>query len=136
MTACMTASHWQAAQVYVGREYRRGEYDCAHLAADVQREVFGRAITLPTVHRQGRAGQVAQIKACRHQLAERVPQAAHGCAVLLQGQAGSWHIGTVFVQAGVVWVLHCSAVWGSAALTRLNDFARLGMTVEGFYLWT
>ena len=65
---------WLAAQGYVGREYVPGQYDCAHLAIDVQREVFGRHISLPAPHRLGRAGQVAQIRALRDELAGRAAE--------------------------------------------------------------
>ena len=127
--------HWPAAQAYVGREYVPGQYDCAHLAADVQAQVFGRAVHLPAVHRCGRAGQGAQIRALRDELATPIAQAQHGCAVLLRSACGAWHIGTVFVQGSVTWVLHNSARMGSAALTRLADFGRLGLAVEGCYAW-
>ena len=128
---------WQAAQGYVGRAYVPGVYDCAHLAADVQREVFGRAIHLPTRHAKGRAGQAAQINAHRT-LAEHVQAPVHGGAVLFTscGDGGElWHIGTVFVRAEP-WVLHNSAVMGSACLQRLKDFPARGQRIEGFYKWT
>ena len=52
---CSTAT-WRALQAYVGRPYEVGAFDCADLAVLVQREVFGRAVHLPT-HPQGGAGQ-------------------------------------------------------------------------------
>jgi len=129
---------WLAAQGYVGREYVPGQYDCAHLAIDVQREVFGRHISLPAPHRLGRAGQVAQIRALRDELAVRIGNAVHGCGVLITTplDAGpQWHIGTVLIHRGETWVLHNSAHIGSAALNRIADFARRGQRIEGFYRW-
>jgi hypothetical protein len=47
----------------------------------------------------------------------------------------AWHIGTVFVYRGDVWVLHNSHAMGSASLNRLRDFAWRGQRIEGFYKW-
>lgn len=130
------------AQSYVGAAYVPGEYDCAHLFLDVQRQVFGRTVTVPaalTCHAQGRAGQAAQISAARDALAQRIAEPVHGCGVLITSpnEAGHllWHIGTVFVYRGEVWVLHNSAVMGNASLNRLRDFAWRGQRIEGFYTW-
>ena len=130
------------AQSYVGVEYVPGQYDCGHLFLDVQRQVFGRTVTLPQsvqTHALGRAHQAAQISAARDALAQRIQNPVHGCAVLItspneQGQL-LWHIGTVFVYRGEVWVLHNSAAMGNAWLNRLRDFASRGQSIEGFYTW-
>lgn len=148
---CLSAAPAQArdatqdfadAQSYVGTEYIAGEYDCAHLFLDVQRQVFGRVLALPQsvqAHAQGRATQAQQINAVRDALAQRVPEPVHGCAVLLTTPTDAghllWHVGTVFVHRGDVWVLHNSAAMGSAALNRLRDFAWRGQHIEGFYTW-
>lgn len=130
------------AQSYVGIDYVPGQYDCAHLFLDVQRQVFGRTVTLPQsaqTHAQGRAHQAAQISAARDALAQRIQEPVHGCGVLITSpnEAGQllWHIGTVFVYRGDVWVLHNSAVMGNASLNRLRDFAWRGQRIEGFYSW-
>ncbi len=129
-----------AAQSYVGVEYVPGVYDCGHLFLDVQRQVFGRALSLPDklgTHSQGRAGQARQIAAVRVELATRIQNPMHGCAVLLttpvDGDQLAWHIGTVFVYQGETWVLHNSHAMGSASLNRLRDFAWRGQRIEGFY---
>ena len=127
--------HFAQAQAYVGRPYVAGQYDCAHLAADVQREVFGRSVSLPAVHRQGRLGRAAQIRACRDELAVRIPEPAHGCAVLMRRADLGWHIGTVFMRAGVAWVLHGSSRWGSATLNPAGSLQTRGLAIEGFYAW-
>jgi hypothetical protein len=131
---------WRAVQAYVGRAYVPGVYDCAHLAVDVQREVFGRSVQLPGQHRLGRAGQVAQIRACRDTLAQRIDAPEQGCAVLLTGTTDAghpvWHIGTVVFFKGEPWALHNSAHQGSAWLVRLGGFAAQGLKIEGYYRWT
>lgn len=130
---------WQAAQAMVGREYVPGIYDCAHFAVDAQRDLFGRTVVLPTEHRQGRAGQAAQIAAHRNALATPVPEPVHGGAVLITGcdDGGHtvWHIGTVLLRRGEPWVLHNSRAWGCVALSRLRDFAWRGLRIESFYTW-
>ncbi len=130
------------AQSYVGVEYVPGQYDCGHLFLDVQRQVFGRTVALPQIvqsHAQGRAHQAAQISAVRDTLAQRVAEPVHGCAVLITSPADDgqllWHVGTVFVYRAEAWVLHNSAVMGSAALNRLKDFGWRGQKIEGFYTW-
>ncbi len=136
------AQDFARAQSYVGVEYVPGVYDCAHLFLDVQRQVFGRDVTLPTqinAHSQGRAGQARQIALARDALASRIQTPVHGCAVLItspvDGGQLAWHIGTVFVYRGDAWVLHNSHAMGSASLSRLRDFAWRGQRIEGFYTW-
>jgi len=82
---------------------------------------------------------VTQISLARDALAVRIAEPQHGCGVLLTSfnDAGHalWHIGTIFMSGGVCWVLHNSAVMGSASLTRLRDFGWRGQRIEGFYTW-
>lgn len=125
-------------QGYVGRPYRAGIYDCAHLAADVQREVFGRTVALPAVHPKGSAGQRREINGLRDEIALKVDARFDGCAALLYAPgvfAPIWHIGTVADFRGEAWVLHNSAKLGSACLHRLKDLQRWGMSLEGWYAW-
>ncbi len=135
------AQDFADAQSYVGVEYVPGVYDCGHLFLDVQRQVFGRELTLPDIgpHSQDLAGQARQIATVRDALAERIQEPLHGCAVLsnapIYGGQLCWHIGTVFMYRGDVWVLHNSHAMGSASLNRLRDFARRGQRIEGFYTW-
>ena len=130
-----------AAQSLVGRPYVVGEFDCAHLYLQVQKDIFGRDLALPTqhlAHSKGRMGQGAQIRAARNELARPIDTAEHGCAVLMvspteKGQL--WHIGTAFNKGGEWWVLHNSGAMGGVCFTRLRDFAWRGQRIEGFYEW-
>lgn len=133
----------QQAEAYVGTPYVVGEFDCADLAAQVQRELFGRHVALPQ-HRKrpgGARGQARDIAALRDVVARRIDTPETGCGVLLYEPDGEkpgddtrlWHIGTVFMQRGDVWVLHNSYKLGSAHLHRLEVLQRLGMQLEGFY---
>lgn len=138
-------SHFKQAQRYVGTPYLVGQFDCADLAARVQQEIFGRRVGLP-IHRErpgGARGQAREILRLRDQVADRIDVAADGCAVLLWGLNDGtpapglkvWHLGTAFLHAGEVWVLHNSAHLGSAALHRLADLRGWGLRLDGFYAW-
>lgn len=129
---------FQKLQAYVGREYIPGLYDCAHLARDVQRDLFGRHIPMPEHHPMGNAGQRRVINELRDDLAIKVPVRFDGCAALLY-EPGSfapiWHIGTVADHRNEPWILHNSEKLGSAHLHRLSDLQRWGMTLEAYYAW-
>ena len=134
----MTDDVFQRLQEYVGREYLPGRYDCAHLAADVQADLFGRRIGLPGTHPGGTAGQRRVINELRDELASEVAVPFPGCAVLLTEQTAEGellHIGTVALRHGEPWVLHNSAKLGSAHLHRLNDLQRFGMHFLGWFEW-
>ncbi len=125
-------------QSYVGMAYVPGQFDCADLAVLVQREVFGRAVALP-VHPQGQATQRAAILRHRDALATAVAVPFTGAAVLFnevntKGDT-TWHIGTVALHRGEVWVLHNSYEGGGVQLARLQDLLRWGMKLEGYYAW-
>jgi hypothetical protein len=134
----MTVDVFKRLQDYVGREYHAGTYDCAHLVADVQADLFGRQVAMPGNHPMGTAGQRRLIKAMRDELAMQIEVPYPGCAALLteQTEAGELlHIGTVALRDGEPWVLHNSAKLGSAHLHRLSDLNRWGMSLSGYFAW-
>lgn len=126
-------------QEYVGREYRAGVYDCAHLAADVQADLFGRRVEMPGTHPMGTAGQRRLICAMRDELALEIAVPFPGCAALLSSQSDDGHevlhIGTVALRLGEPWILHNSAHFGSAQLRRLSDLNRMGLSLKGWFAW-
>lgn len=130
--------HWSAH--YVGQPYEPGSHDCAALAARVQREVFGRDITLPMPRAQGLRGQSQQILAHQADYARRVitpdEQPEEGDAVLMRGRGRLNHIGVYCLIDGAGYVLHAMRDAGSVCLHRLRDLPSLGLPVEGFYRWT
>lgn len=140
MSAAMQseAAIFRRLQAYVGMDYVPGQFDCADLAVLVQREVFGRAVHLPT-HPQGTATQRAAILRHRDALATRVDVPFTGCAVLFNAtnQKGDvvWHIGTSALHKGEVWALHNSYETGGVRMDRLQDLLRWGMALEGYYAW-
>lgn len=121
--------HWTTA--YVGLPYIDGEQDCAELVARVQREVFGRAVTVPRVRADGPFGKSAQIAQGAADLADRVEAPVEGDAVLMKVR-GLWHVGVLF-EAGEPWVLHALRSAGAVVAHRMRDLAALGIVVEGFY---
>lgn len=128
-----------AAQVqpFVGLQYEAGQFDCADLAALIQRDLFGRCVTLPGHRPAGAMTQAAAIHRHAQELASRIDAAvvADGDAVLLQQSGRIVHIGTFFRVAGVARVLHNSATIGHSVLHRLSDLPAFGLRVEGFYRW-
>lgn len=131
---------FQRLQAYVGQPYRTGAFDCADLAVQVQRDVFGRSVCLPQRrHPQGTAGQRAAILSLRDELAIPVAVPFTGAAVLLSDRTPSgadcWHIGTAAWHRGEIWVLHNSRQAGSVVLNRLKDLFRFGMRLDGYYAW-
>lgn len=128
------------AQKYVGMGYAPGEFDCADLAALVQREVFGREVALPAVRVRpgGARGQAREVHRWRDAIARPITTPVTGCVVLLwepDDGGRTWHVGTVFMQGHEVWVLHNSSAQGGAALQRLQDLRLWGMKLEGYYEW-
>lgn len=134
----MTEDVFNRLQDYVGRDYRAGVYDCAHLAADVQADLFGRHVGLPGTHPMGTAGQRRVIRQMRDELAVEIAVPVPGCAVLLTEPTADGellHIGTVALRHGEPWVLHNSAKLGSAHLHRLSDLQRFGLRFSGWFAW-
>lgn len=132
-------STFRELQRYVGRPYSDA-YNCAHLARDVQAEVFGRQVHLPGVMPTGVAGQRAKINAMRDELAQSIPEPVDGCAVLMSGKDAQGrevlHIGTVALRApGDPYVLHNSAHFRSARYDRVSDLQRWGLRILGWYAW-
>lgn len=125
-------------QEYVGREYRV-DYNCAHLAADVQADLFGRAVALPGAMPGGSAGQRRMVNEMRDELAMEIAVPFPGCAVILSSRSGDGnellHVGTVALRHGEPYVLHNSAHFGGARFETLDALKRHGMTFKGWYAW-
>ncbi len=139
MTDRDLSADFMAAQRFVVCTLPDDGYDCADFFLDVQRQIFNVSWLVPNKmikHKRGTLGQIAQIKQAKELLAEKIDKPIHGCAVLIvkrDDQRDRWHIGTVFENNGEFWVLHTSEVMTGASLNRVNDFARLGQIIEGYY---
>jgi hypothetical protein len=128
------------AEKYVGMPYIEGAFDCADLAAKVQWEMFGQLVALP-VHRKrpgGAMGQAREINTLKVQVADPIDAPVTGCFALMYEPVDNsqrWHVGTVFVANGEVWLLHNSFTMGCACLQRVADLQRFGARLEGYYAW-
>lgn len=143
----MTTPTLQDAEQYVLRDfaYIEGVFDCASLAVLVQRELFGREIALPAAGQRsrGRRGQARDIQNFQPELADRVGAPATGDAVIMWETTAHgepplnrrWHVGTVFMQAGEVWVLHCANESQGVKLERLSHMLDGSMHLDAFYAW-
>lgn len=142
--------YFDRAQCYVGSPYSPGQYDCADLAVQVQREVFGRAVALPAHGARPASVQrvtSTHVQRLRDALADRIDAPVTGCAVLLYTDEGTperpvrrWHVGTAFVRQtrcgqAETWLLHNSRATMGAALQRLDDVLRTGLRLDGYYVW-
>lgn len=134
------------AERYVGMPYRPGHFDCVHLAALVQEQVFGRTVAdwLPRRHPVSPAAQHQLVERTREGLADLVSQPETGAAVLFKHAVHArgtdlvdvWHVGTLFLDGcGQAWVLHTHAGAGSVVLEGLASCKARGLRLDGFYRW-
>jgi hypothetical protein len=122
-------AHWSEA--YIGLPYITGEQDCAELLARVQREVFGRQVTVPRERADSPFGKSVQISQGARDLADPVPIPVEGDAVLMMVR-GLWHVG-VWFEVGEPWVLHALRSAGEVVSHRMRELPAFGIKVEGFY---
>ena len=125
--------HW--AERFVGEPYQDGANDCASFAERVQREIFQRAINLPTDRAAGVRGQSAQILNARGDYGIPTEHPQEGDAVLMRGRGRLNHLGIYCEIEGVPFVLHAMRNARQVCLHRLRDLNQLGLTVEGVYTW-
>lgn len=124
-------AHWS--QSFVGLPY--AEADCAALAGRVQREIFGREVTLPSERAAGLRSLSDQIESLKSDFATPVNDPRDGDAVLMLARGRLRHIGVYCEINGTPYVLHAVRNAGQTCLHRLADLGRYGLAVEGFYRW-
>lgn len=126
-------THWSAD--YVGQRYVPIENDCAALAVRVQREVFGRAIALPSERGAGSLGLSRQIDHLRDDYAIPTERPAEGDAVLMKCNGRLSHVGVYCRIHGVEYVLHAMKNAGQVVLHRIRELDRVNLIVQGYYRW-
>ena len=121
---------------YVGLPYCEKTFDCADLVVKVQRELFGRDVTLPNGRERGVQGQAA-IGHKVGEYARRVELPSDGDLVLMRqlGRKVAGHAGILFHIDHEHWVLHSNETNGCAVLHRIRDLPGFGVKVEGYYEW-
>lgn len=124
--------HWT--DRYVGTLY--DEADCAELCARVAREVFGRAVQLPT-DRTGAGRDLVRMGQLMTDFVVPVDRPAEGAVVVLRHGVDKrlWHVGTLTRISGEEWVLHAVRNHGSAIMTRVRELRQLLLHVDGYYKW-
>jgi len=133
--------HW--AEQYVGIPCgSEAGFDCADLAALVQRECFENDIHLPRDRtyreRKGHAKFKAmkqQIEVLKDSYAHRTDAPIEGDPVLLKTKGYFQHIGVFCLIAGEPWILHAADGAQQVVLTRMRDLEIRGLFVEGYYKW-
>lgn len=119
---------------YVGRKYIIGEYDCAHLVEDIQREVFDREINLPT-SRDGETIRALskQIDSVKQIYATQTDNPKDGDCVLMKARNILNHIGVYFEKNGIGYVIHNMRNVGSVCTHKMRDLEKFGLKIEGIY---
>jgi hypothetical protein len=132
-------AHWS--DKYVGIKVIDG-FDCASLAEKVQREVFGKELSLPTDKAKETEGTLEKFRQRTRQImegkaafAERTNFPKDGDAVLIQTRGYRQHIGTLCFIANDVWVLHTDERAKQVVRARAREMAIRGYIIEGYYKW-
>lgn len=125
--------HWS--DKYVGEPYISETGDCAALAERVAREVFGKAVGLPTCHATTYREQAKQINELQDSYASRIDVPKDGCPALFIGRGRLCHIGVMCWIANEWWVLHADSSAGFVIRQRLRDITRIHWKLEGVYQW-
>ena len=121
---------------FLGIPYDAETFDCADLVAQVQRELFGRAVLMPARRPRGDRGQAA-IGALSGRYGTPTDKPRDGDLVLMvdRGQSRAGHVGVYFYLAHEGWVLHTTSALGSSWLHRVRELGDYGARIEGFYAW-
>lgn len=132
--------HW--VENYIGRPYVEKEFDCGVLAETVQREIFGRKVTLPSERAYVGKDGVDRFEAMVRQIRENLPGIAsrteapvEGDGVLLISRGRGQHIGIYCVVDGQPSILHAADASKMVVRTRISELEIRGMKVEGYYKW-
>ena len=125
--------HWSAQ--YIGQPYINALQDCAAFIVRVQKEIFNRAIALPTTRVPGIRNEARQIQNHKDDYADPTDTPVDGDAVLMLGRGRMNHIGVYCLINNEPWVLHAMRNAGQVVLHRIRELERQGLQVEGFYRW-
>jgi hypothetical protein len=119
---------------YIGLPYDEAELDCADLAVLLQRDLFGKEISLPG-RRQRMNAPAAAINRYSGELASRIEREQLQDGDVIVFKDGTLHIGTVFLLSDKAWVLHTTMTGGYSLLQPLSDLPGFGLRIEGYYRW-
>ena len=128
-------THW--AESYIGRPYVLGESDCARLACDVRREVFGLPVPEGADIERARSelGRFEQMSDGVAEYATPTATPHEGDVALICCRGRPSHVGVFCRVNDEDCVLHAMKNAGMVVLHRVRDLPRVNLQLEGFYSW-
>ena len=125
--------HWT--DNYVGREYIEGVQDCAELVEVVNREVFDRAINLPSERESNVFKQAQQLFGYLDDNCYRVDltEAEDGDVVLMICRGRLSHSGVYCKIGRTHYVLHNVKTSGCTVFQKIDELPISGLKFEGVY---
>lgn len=122
--------HWS--EQYIGMQWDAKTFNCADLAALVQREQFGHAVQIEGAHSPDFKALDAAIRAGIDTAAFEVQVPKDGDGVLIR--SGSLlHVG-IYCEKAIPAVLH-NVNKAGVVCHAVRDLARYGFVIEGYYTW-
>lgn len=111
--------------------------DCADLVVLVQRELFGRIVSMPGRRPRGAQGaaKLGELSAAYARRREGPPEDGDLVLMFDHGQRNPGHAGVFFRLAHEGWVLHSNEQNGCSVLHRVRDLVGFGLRIEGYYEW-
>ena len=116
---------------FVGMDYSSKEFDCCDFVVLVERELFGREVTLPNGRPRGGKGVLA-LGDLSQSYARQTATPTDGDLVLMRDGPG-WHAGVYVHLAHEPYVLHCRAEGGGHSIAQ--PLREVPLRIEGIYAW-
>lgn len=124
------------AAALINLPYEAERFVCGHFVMRTQRELFGREIQLPTAYPLGRRGQAAMLGRLTAELAVATDAPQTGDVAMYEQDdadgGAHFHLGTVFIELGELWLLHLPAD-GHSVMQRELQVRLQGLRRVGFY---
>lgn len=119
---------------FTGVPYCEQTMDCADFVVLVQRELFGREVTLPNGRPRGVRGQAALGDLAKpYGVLTDAPR--DGDLLLMFERGRVAHAGVYFWIAHEAWCLHSCERIGESVLHRIRELPEYGAPIEGIYAW-
>ena len=126
--------HWT--EVWIGRPYEAGHFECSHLVTQVLLLHYGVALKLPLPLMGSLAHSSRAWRRLADELADPVPahrrrdgDVVHLCPI---GHPAAHHLGLFVMMETGGYVLHCAADVGTC-LHSPEQLSGLGWTLRGYY---
>ena len=116
---------------YLGRPYAP-DFDCLDLLELVQREVFGRELTLP-IHSKSVSARARQFTAEWDDFFRPTATPTDGAAALLIARNIHQHVGVAVILNKIPHILHCARNTGTMLQSIAVLNSRYGYQLRGWY---